>query len=50
MGLTLGAMHLTKIPGLPGGEAGLGGGKNGRKKSDKKLVLAVTDDGWWWPD
>lgn len=44
MGLPLVAMHLKKIPGLPGGEAGLGSGKNGREKSNKKTIRAVTDD------
>lgn len=40
--LTLGAMHLKRIPGLPGGEAGLG-----REKSNKKTVPAMTDDDRW---
>lgn len=44
MGLPLVAMHLKMIPGLPGGEAVLVSGKNGREKSNKKTVLAVTDD------
>lgn len=42
MGLTLGKCIL-KIPGLPDREAGWGGGKNGRQKSNKTLT-AVTDD------
>ena len=43
MSLTLGTMHLKEISGLLGREAELGGGKNGREKSNK-TISAVTED------
>lgn len=36
-------MHLKEISGLLGGEAGLGGDENGRKKSSKTISV-VPDD------